>query len=158
MLCCSSELEPTAPVPPIISLSMTHAADVLDMPVDPNEPTYCLCRQVSYGEMIGCDNPDVSVVRRLCRSAMLLLGHVIKHESLQYINIRRSSLHGWLRLPEIRWWLAFILTSPIICRVKLVRFFISDIVQRISTQNGDVCVCVCVWNANFSVGLPSLRR
>ena len=34
--------------------------DVLDMPVDPNEPTYCLCHQVSYGEMIGCDNPDVS--------------------------------------------------------------------------------------------------
>ena len=30
-----------------------------DMPVDPNEPTYCLCHQVSYGEMIGCDNPDV---------------------------------------------------------------------------------------------------
>ncbi len=27
--------------------------------VDPNEPTYCLCHQVSYGEMIGCDNPDV---------------------------------------------------------------------------------------------------
>lgn len=36
-----------------------HSADVLDMPVDPNEPTYCLCHQVSYGEMIGCDNPDV---------------------------------------------------------------------------------------------------
>lgn len=39
---------------------ITHTADVLDMPVDPNEPTYCLCHQVSYGEMIGCDNPDVS--------------------------------------------------------------------------------------------------
>ena len=38
----------------------THASDVLDMPVDPNEPTYCLCHQVSYGEMIGCDNLDVS--------------------------------------------------------------------------------------------------
>lgn len=38
-----------------------HSADVLDMPVDPNEPTYCLCHQVSYGEMIGCDNPDVSI-------------------------------------------------------------------------------------------------
>lgn len=37
-------------------------SDVLDMPVDPNEPTYCLCHQVSYGEMIGCDNPDVSVL------------------------------------------------------------------------------------------------
>jgi len=35
-------------------------SDVLDMPVDPNEPTYCLCHQVSYGEMIGCDNPDVN--------------------------------------------------------------------------------------------------
>lgn len=40
--------------------ALGHPADVLDMPVDPNEPTYCLCHQVSYGEMIGCDNPDVS--------------------------------------------------------------------------------------------------
>lgn len=39
-----------------------HPSDVLDMPVDPNEPTYCLCHQVSYGEMIGCDNTDVSLV------------------------------------------------------------------------------------------------
>eukprot|EP00045_Choanoeca_perplexa_P014443 m.170030 g.170030 ORF g.170030 m.170030 type:complete len:194 (+) comp16678_c0_seq4:155-736(+) len=31
-------------------------ASVEDMPVDPNEPTYCICHQVSYGEMIGCDN------------------------------------------------------------------------------------------------------
>lgn len=42
--------------------ALGHPADVLDMPVDPNEPTYCLCHQVSYGEMIGCDNPDVSFV------------------------------------------------------------------------------------------------
>ena len=39
-----------------------HPSDVLDMPVDPNEPTYCLCHQVSYGEMIGCDNPDVNLL------------------------------------------------------------------------------------------------
>uniref|UniRef100_G3PAK5 Inhibitor of growth family, member 5a n=1 Tax=Gasterosteus aculeatus aculeatus TaxID=481459 RepID=G3PAK5_GASAC len=49
-------------------------SDVLDMPVDPNEPTYCLCHQVSYGEMIGCDNPDVMYDRvvslRLCRSRL----------------------------------------------------------------------------------------
>lgn len=43
------------------STALGHPADVLDMPVDPNEPTYCLCHQVSYGEMIGCDNPDVSL-------------------------------------------------------------------------------------------------
>lgn len=29
-----------------------------DLPVDPNEPVYCLCMQVSYGEMVGCDNPS----------------------------------------------------------------------------------------------------
>lgn len=31
----------------------------LDLPVDPNEPTYCFCNQVSYGEMVACDNPNV---------------------------------------------------------------------------------------------------
>lgn len=35
-----------------------------DLPVDPNEPTYCICDQVSYGEMIGCDNEEVSFVNR----------------------------------------------------------------------------------------------
>ncbi|GAB1604541.1 inhibitor of growth protein 4-like isoform X2 [Argonauta hians] len=46
---------------PSLPLSITHPSDVLDMPVDPNEPTYCLCHQVSYGEMIGCDNPDCPI-------------------------------------------------------------------------------------------------
>lgn len=43
---------------------IAHPSDVLDMPVDPNEPTYCLCHQVSYGEMIGCDNPDVRLRKK----------------------------------------------------------------------------------------------
>ncbi|XP_023670528.1 inhibitor of growth protein 2 isoform X1 [Paramormyrops kingsleyae] len=29
--------------------------------IDPNEPTYCLCDQVSYGEMIGCDNEQCPI-------------------------------------------------------------------------------------------------
>ncbi|XP_046859628.1 inhibitor of growth protein 1-like [Xenia sp. Carnegie-2017] len=32
-----------------------------DIPIDPNEPTYCLCNQVSYGEMIGCDNDGCEI-------------------------------------------------------------------------------------------------
>lgn len=32
-----------------------------DFPIDPDEPTYCLCDQVSYGEMIGCDNDDCEI-------------------------------------------------------------------------------------------------
>lgn len=30
-----------------------------DMPIDPNEPTYCLCNRISFGTMVGCDNEDV---------------------------------------------------------------------------------------------------
>lgn len=33
-----------------------HETPPIDPPIDPNEPTYCLCDQVSFGEMIGCDN------------------------------------------------------------------------------------------------------
>lgn len=35
--------------------------EVLDMPVDPAEPTYCICHQVSFGEMVACDNPECPV-------------------------------------------------------------------------------------------------
>lgn len=27
---------------------------------DPNEPRYCICNQVSYGDMVACDNDVVS--------------------------------------------------------------------------------------------------
>ncbi|KAJ1372214.1 Inhibitor of growth protein 4 [Parelaphostrongylus tenuis] len=30
----------------------------VEMPVDPNEPTYCFCHQVSFGQMVACDGPD----------------------------------------------------------------------------------------------------
>ncbi|XP_031380556.1 PHD finger protein ING1 isoform X2 [Punica granatum] len=33
----------------------------LDLPVDPNEPTYCFCNQVSFGEMVACDNPNCKI-------------------------------------------------------------------------------------------------
>ncbi|XP_029587509.1 inhibitor of growth protein 4 [Salmo trutta] len=46
---------------PTVNFGNVHPSDVLDMPVDPNEPTYCLCHQVSYGEMIGCHNTDCSI-------------------------------------------------------------------------------------------------
>ncbi|XP_035267371.1 inhibitor of growth protein 1 isoform X1 [Anguilla anguilla] len=36
-------------------------ASPADLPIDPNEPTYCLCDQVSYGEMIGCDNDECPI-------------------------------------------------------------------------------------------------
>lgn len=33
----------------------------IDMPLDPNEPRYCTCHQVSFGEMIACDNKDCPI-------------------------------------------------------------------------------------------------
>ncbi|KAK7102868.1 inhibitor of growth protein 3-like [Littorina saxatilis] len=32
-----------------------------DWQPDPNEPRYCLCNQVSYGDMVGCDNEDCPI-------------------------------------------------------------------------------------------------
>lgn len=33
----------------------------IEMVVNPNEPTYCLCNQVSFGEMIACDNENCPI-------------------------------------------------------------------------------------------------
>ncbi|CAM9420688.1 unnamed protein product [Choristocarpus tenellus] len=33
------------------------AGQQVDLPVDPNEPVYCICKQVAFGEMVACDNP-----------------------------------------------------------------------------------------------------
>lgn len=41
------------------STAATPTGMELELPVDPNEPTYCRCNQVSYGEMVACDNPNV---------------------------------------------------------------------------------------------------
>jgi len=30
-------------------------------PIDPNEPVYCVCRQIAFGDMIACDNEECAV-------------------------------------------------------------------------------------------------
>ena len=56
-----------------------NTGEAIDMPVDPNEPTYCLCHQVSYGEMIACDKTDVSKLNsksRLLTSANKIINYL----------------------------------------------------------------------------------
>jgi len=36
-------------------------ADGADSGVDPNEPVYCTCRMVSFGNMIGCESEDCRI-------------------------------------------------------------------------------------------------
>ncbi|KAI8086274.1 uncharacterized protein BX664DRAFT_335391 [Halteromyces radiatus] len=37
------------------------AINLSDLPIDPNEPVYCYCRMVSYGEMVACDNDECDI-------------------------------------------------------------------------------------------------
>lgn len=47
--------------PPIVTTANTVTdSDNPDWTYDPNEPRYCICNQVSYGDMVACDNSDVS--------------------------------------------------------------------------------------------------
>ncbi|KAG5891476.1 hypothetical protein JTB14_004418 [Gonioctena quinquepunctata] len=48
-----------APESPTVDVSSQNA-EVTDgeWTYDPNEPRYCLCNQVSYGDMVACDNED----------------------------------------------------------------------------------------------------
>lgn len=50
-----------APASPAVEVS-TQNNEVTDgeWTYDPNEPRYCLCNQVSYGDMVACDNEDVN--------------------------------------------------------------------------------------------------
>ncbi|KAG5846070.1 hypothetical protein ANANG_G00145830 [Anguilla anguilla] len=42
-------------------LPESEANNQADWTYDPNEPRYCICNQVSYGEMVGCDNQDCPI-------------------------------------------------------------------------------------------------
>ncbi|XP_047245440.1 inhibitor of growth protein 3 [Girardinichthys multiradiatus] len=42
-------------------LPEADANNQVDWTYDPNEPRYCICNQVSYGEMVGCDNTDCPI-------------------------------------------------------------------------------------------------
>ncbi|WWD19131.1 hypothetical protein CI109_103589 [Kwoniella shandongensis] len=43
---------------PVESIEMGDGTDPWSIPADPNEPRYCYCQQVSYGQMIGCENEE----------------------------------------------------------------------------------------------------
>ncbi|XP_068442605.1 inhibitor of growth protein 3 [Clinocottus analis] len=43
------------------ALPEAEASSQVDWTYDPNEPRYCICNQVSYGEMVGCDNTDCPI-------------------------------------------------------------------------------------------------
>lgn len=61
----ASALDPESPS---ASMSLSENGLVVDPSTDadwnydPNEPRYCVCNQVSYGDMVACDNEAVSIL------------------------------------------------------------------------------------------------
>ena len=47
--------------PSLVGEAEFQQVDGGDWAYDPNEPRYCICNQVSYGEMVGCDNGDCPI-------------------------------------------------------------------------------------------------
>ncbi len=54
-------LHSTADLPPLLSQTDDVETRAFDIPVNPNEPVYCVCQRVSFGEMVACDNPDCRI-------------------------------------------------------------------------------------------------
>lgn len=48
-------------------------ADEEGLPVDPNEPRYCVCGDVSFGTMIQCENSDVRLKRSSSATMAMLM-------------------------------------------------------------------------------------
>ncbi|KAF5301014.1 hypothetical protein FQR65_LT08997 [Abscondita terminalis] len=53
---------PAPASPQIETTTQTVDGGEVDWTYDPNEPRYCICNQVSYGDMVACDNEDVSIL------------------------------------------------------------------------------------------------
>jgi len=48
--------------PPLVAPVVQTPLDIdFDMPIDPNEPVYCFCKRVSFGNMVGCDNENCPI-------------------------------------------------------------------------------------------------
>ena len=87
--------------------------DLNSQPLDPDEPTYCLCNQVSFGEMIGCDNEEVRLfmLKRLDEADMEDPQSHPTQCCLQAMNI-------WVLQCPIEWFLS----PPIQCPIEWFHF------------------------------------
>lgn len=54
----STVISPTTQTP---RPSAVVGPDTSELPFDPTEPTYCYCDQISFDEMVACDNDDCSL-------------------------------------------------------------------------------------------------
>lgn len=57
----NQDLTPQPPEELIEETVIDTTVEAPDWTYDPSEPRYCLCNQVSYGDMVACDNEDCTI-------------------------------------------------------------------------------------------------
>ena len=50
-----------------------------DWSYDPSEPRYCICNQVSYGDMVACDNEDVSIFLKFLTAMAVIIDGMVTY-------------------------------------------------------------------------------
>ncbi|KAL3642238.1 PHD finger protein ing2 [Castilleja foliolosa] len=79
-------------MPPPGSIKKDFASTIeLDQPIDPNEPTYCVCHQVSFGDMIACDNENSA--KGVNGFIMLVLGSLLRQDSKESGIVQHADNH-----------------------------------------------------------------
>ncbi|XP_030576077.1 inhibitor of growth protein 3 isoform X3 [Archocentrus centrarchus] len=69
-------------------LPEAEANSQVDWTYDPNEPRYCICNQVSYGEMVGCDNTDIDLRAEIDSHEAVLPSHSLKLQTGRVIGLQ----------------------------------------------------------------------
>lgn len=62
--------------------------------IDPSEPRYCICNRVSFGEMIGCDNDNVSY-SPACHCSECIFSRFVCHLMLHSARNNGSISNAW---------------------------------------------------------------
>lgn len=103
--CCGRTRLATAASTAAASTGVSSSNMDLDLPVDPNEPTYCICNQVSYGEMIACDNNEVWLLNSIVSF------HIVRHSLRLKINSTQCKIEwfhfgcvGLKEQPKGKWY------------------------------------------------------
>lgn len=91
----------TGPIPVVLGYV---AAQSFDLKVDPNEPRYCYCGNVSHGEMMGC---EVSRPAESVDSVKVMILTILLHsqnEDCPHGGWFHLSCLGLTTPPKDRWW------------------------------------------------------
>lgn len=90
--------QPVSP-PVVTTTTQVVDSDNPDWTYDPNEPRYCTCNQVSYGDMVACDNSDVRPINYLFLSSYVISFNITQCAVRKVIRINLFIFFGFFQCP-----------------------------------------------------------